>query len=293
MTTEATLRDLERTAALLEGRLAGAERDAAIARVEADEDLREVLADLIRFRAAGAADTAPALAPRPAWHRRARRLVLPFAAAAAIAVVVLLPGRDGQLPAGWYEHAWDVTRGSSARSPGTGTDSCDGRDSPDTGNASFRLGIRLQELSTAIAAGDSAGAAIVGCRLSVSVGRLGGMELAVVEVRDLGQGSAGARNLLPRLAAIDRAIGSHRAVDPSAFALGKWAAAGRLAAMAGDADAVPPASPELREQAQRLSRGDADRTLAFAQLQDALASDDGVARGSKLAKAFDDWIDRF
>ena len=56
MISEVTLRDLERMTALAEGRLTGAERAAAMARVEADEDLREVFADLVRYCAAVAVD---------------------------------------------------------------------------------------------------------------------------------------------------------------------------------------------------------------------------------------------
>jgi hypothetical protein len=42
---------LELIPALLEGTLSGVERDTAIGRIEGDDGLREVFADLMRFRA--------------------------------------------------------------------------------------------------------------------------------------------------------------------------------------------------------------------------------------------------
>jgi len=300
MTAPATVTDLERIAALVEGRLAGAERDTVMASVEADEGLREVLADLVRFRAADAAAISP---PHSASYRRPWRLVLPLAAAAAIAAVLLLPRRDGwtrplavdrltpaigsptlSLPTGWYEHAWDVPRGG-------------GDSSTYPGDASFRLGVRLQDLAAAVAAGHRADGASVGKGLEVLVARQPGMQPEAVEVaaavRDFVSGAADATTLVPRLAAVDFRIAENRNVDSTAFALGKWAAAGRLAAMAGGSHTIPAAPPALLEQAERLSRSDAERARAFATLRDALANENRGASAAALAKAFAGWIDRF
>ncbi len=275
--------DLELIAALADGRLSGGERNRALERIEADEGLREVLAETLRFREeeARAEGTVSAL---PSRGGPSRGWLLSAAAAAALAAVALVwwrpgaggkaldvawlgeelaaPGLGERLAGGWYEQGWSVTRGPAPEAEAAGA------------VIPFRVGVRAMDLEAALRGGRSADAALLTERLQAL---LASVELAEPQSRSyaeargaLGAGDAAGALELARVA--DRLNSDHPGFDAAAYELGKWAEAGRLAATAGNEDLLrsrrfrrgldaalerglgPGAEPAVRELREGLGR---------------------------------------
>jgi hypothetical protein len=304
-----TPEDLELVAALLDGCLDTDERHRAIARIEADEPLREVLADTLRFREEGDRATGGSSVSRGPW--RSGRWGWAAAAAAAVlalAVVWRLPEREptfavaelgrelaepsleAELTGAWYEQTWSVTRGPAPEALAPGA------------VIPFRLGVRAMDLEAALQAGRSEDAVLLTRRLEGLLGEVEGTEpqlRAYAEVRARLQPPAMAADE-PRDLGLRRAMPGHRTGSLEAarladrlnaehpgfdgYGLGKWAEAGRLAALSGNAMLLRSRSFRLGLE-QALEGGpDARGAAALQRLQSALLSDprtidmDSVAR---------------
>lgn len=245
--TGAEERDLELVAALVDGRLRGSERAQALERIEANEALREVLAEVLRFREEEEARASGgSVAPwRPATARR--WLVPAAAAAAALATVAILwwrprggpaafdvawlggglatPALGERLAEGWYEQGWSVTRGPAPEAEARGA------------VVPFRIGVRALDLEAALRAGRRSDAEVLTQRLEAL---LAVVELsepqrrAYSEVRTALAAPEGAASALELARLADRLNADHPDLDAAAYELGKWAEAGRLAALAGN-----------------------------------------------------------
>lgn len=240
----------ERLAALLDGRLRGAERDALLARLAgSDEDLaafadaavvqRELEAE---DEAAGTPGVLPLRRPEQALRRMDRRwlAIAAVVAAAALApfawrasqpgavtepaqAVALLQTPLGGLPAGWLDApAWAVTRGAGGVA--------------DDGGTAARLGAYVVDLELAIRARDADATALLARRAAQmlteasTAGTLAARHFTALADR----AGAPAAELLPVLA--DGSDAAAQAGDADRFALGAWAEAARLAAARRDAE---------------------------------------------------------
>jgi hypothetical protein len=238
--------DPERMAALLDGRLRGAERDELLARLaDRDDDLALFAEASAIQRALEAEDGAagvPGVTPLRPASRPARR-VNPrwLALAAVLAGVTLLPlawraSRGGAirepsqavallenpaagLPAGWDERPWSQTRGGG------------GPIGPPEARAA-RVGAYAVDIELAIRAGDVeqrqilAGNAAAVLSAEIGIASKGFQELAASTETDQDV-------LLSQLE--DATNYAAISVDPDMLALGAWAEAARFAAMRQDA----------------------------------------------------------
>lgn len=232
--------DLEELAAFVDGRLSGEGRARVLKLLAESEEAYEVFAETVRFQAEErAAEEEVAAARFPVW----RRVAVPLAAAAALALLIATPlmrslrapepprlaaaelvalfaaqsdltaalGRD------WDQRTWSVTRGAAARLV-----------EPEL---AFRLGVRTVDVKLALLLGDPQHAA----RLSAEMLELlGGVELsqAVAAQYAALRSRVAAGEAPDRLAdgasraegALQELLGSPR------FSFGQWCAAAELAA---------------------------------------------------------------
>jgi len=256
-------------AALIDGRLKGAERDAALARLAASPDDLEIVADAVAVAVADELDEP--LDIRDAMARRGRRpaLVKWLAVAAAILFAVVLPmtmnrgaapgvnfasllsGRVALAP-GWEQHSWSATRGAS------------------DGMTERARAVRAGALTSAIDVAAARGGDSVTARLAAQMAALfvdvPGAGSVVTTYRDIAS-----RNTPP---APERLRDARRAtrdvVSQPAFDNGAWLEVARVAAL--DHDSAFFAASESREQLGRLERetaGDArarDEVLSVGRL---------------------------
>ncbi|MDX1502006.1 MAG: zf-HC2 domain-containing protein [Thermoanaerobaculia bacterium] len=250
--TPASCPDLESLAALLDGRLHGAERERVVAHLDSCEACYEVFVESGRALAEegkeGGGEGGTVLRPaRDRWGRGGRRLAAAvLAAAATVAVAIGILGRTGgsaasdavalqralaviaagpEAVAG--REAWSALRSGQALA---GVNSA---------QRAFRLGVLSAELEVVLRAGDrEAGEPLV----REIVALLRPFELSQIEVEQY-------RRLLEELesdgpleplveraretaATLPEAVGE----EAGLYLLGLWAEAGRLAAAAGDDD---------------------------------------------------------
>jgi hypothetical protein len=315
---------LEDVAALADGRLDGAARDRVAAHLGECAKCYRFFADVAavarpdaleppaaRRQIAGEPPAAGArvLRPGPGRWRRTALAGAALAAAAALALLVWRPSSDLLAPgsqatvesltagldpaaaapvlaATWQGHEWPEVRGS-ASAPGA-----------DEARA-FRVGVRVAELDVALAAGDRALAVALAADLRR---RLAAVELAEPLVAFYGDDGVTGR--LAAGAATADVLALHRRadalladgegsaggfVDPSAYALGKWAGAARLAAASGDAVFF------MRRGSRRLLHeiGDSEPPAEVAARLEVLqqAIDDGAGgRLPEIARTLDELI---
>ncbi|HEX4953844.1 MAG TPA: hypothetical protein VF017_10675 [Thermoanaerobaculia bacterium] len=237
MSTETSVsrEDLELIAAVLDGRLSGKARSAALERIEADEALREVFAESARFL--GEEEATSGLADPPAAQATTVhfwKVALPIAIAATLAAVLITWPRDwtarpaadyakklagvGELPEDWNALPGQ-TRGDGAA-------------------CSFRLGVDIVQLELALGTRDPARAADLARRVDsalksdefpfASEARTLAAQLVeeLKTVEDL-------EPLLSTTMRLDSELTKDQSIDRLHYALGKWAEAGRLAAKLG------------------------------------------------------------
>ena len=238
MTSESTYRPpsdrLDRTklAAFIDGRLAGAERDAVLTRVAASPTDLEIVADALAVAAEldeDVTDIQRAAARRALKRPRATTWV---AIAAAIVVVATVPlmsrmtrsGVDGYasllvnrspLGEGWEAHSWSATRGAN--------------DGISERVRAVRVGALTSTLDVAAAMRDSAALQIAG-QIAALLDDVSGASSAVAAYRDVAKGGA-----LPSIAQLREARNqARRMVTPNAFDDGAWLEAARIAASEHD-----------------------------------------------------------
>src|SRR5215510_7918550 len=159
--------DLELLAALMDGRLSGAERARAVKMLaESDDEVLEAFANAVRDQSVEDAKIVPIHLSR---RRRQWKVIVPVAAAAALAIVMVprLTGRHGNMPsaalyatditrdlrladglaAGWEAHGWAVTRGAGepTGTPGANVEL----------KYVFRLGVQTVDLQVALRSRDT------------------------------------------------------------------------------------------------------------------------------------------
>ena len=258
------------------------------------------------------------LVPPPGRFRRALPLLAALAAAAGIALFVWTPagdwilghrGREAavadltaslptgdaalqrSLATGFDRHDWSTVRGTSA--PLTPRQ-----------ESTFRLGVRVAELDVALRTGDAETARLLTYRIetlldeSLDLPSLSGYFAGPGSIRDGLAGGAASSTLLALDAEADELLipGPGRddpgPVDGTIYALGKWAAAGQLAAAAGDLDWFSAAGP--RRQLRRLAKADLPADLARPVAVVAETLDDGPTTADlpRLRDALTQLVDR-
>ncbi len=290
--------DLELIAAVLDGRLSGKARATALARIEADEAMREVFAESARFLAED--DEMTTVPTGRLFQPRFWKVAIPIAAAATLAAVLL--GRPGDwqtrqasayadrlaeakvLPRGWY--------GSTDRGGGQTT-------------SSFGLGIDLLQLQVALLKGD----------LETAQHRVGQIKHALDDDLPFAQGmgdklgatcEAGPKfsvaACLRETRELDRSLtkdsrSKDPRIDPLYYALGKWAEAGRLAAKLEHLEVFDWTFRSVARKALKTPEPDKENPVLPKEVREPLGSIESILRGPlgktelpKLEGAFDQLI---
>lgn len=243
MNLSASSSDLELIAAFLDGRLQGEEKARAIRLLADSEPARETFANALRSQS-GVVDQniLPFRAPRPRYWK----VVIPLAAAAALAITVSPSLRSRQEPsefaardlavllvdnplvgqrlgAGWEQRSMGPTRRGAASAGVRRLDSV-------APALTFRLGVRSVDLQLALANGDTAVARRLDGEIEEMLRSIGFADVPLASYAELGSGLATA----PREQSIERASSAERELsellNSSAFSVGKWVAAAELAA---------------------------------------------------------------
>lgn len=238
--------DLDLIAAFIDGRLAPAERARAMQLLARDEAAFEVFADALRVQASES-DTKVVPIDRLRSRRSLNRwtVIVPAAAAAVLLIAVLprlqtgnngvaaAPGAAaivaqlGQQPAGlrgiagpgWEQRDWSVTRG------GTSSLAESARD--------FRLGVRALDLQVALGTEDRQLADRLTAEMLGWITAIQFSEPVAAKYTDLRARLATTDPHDRLVTGASDAEGSlAQLVDPFWFGLGKWSAAGELAARA-------------------------------------------------------------
>ena len=246
--------DPDLVAAFIDGRLSGAERERVVRLLAESEEAFEIYADAVRARADLDADAIiplpiPDPTPDPVPIRRPRWLTAgaPLAAAAALLIAVLprvvpnpaatfamradaiaqpLTGRPQlamALRSGLDEPRWSATRGG----PSTFVET----------TAALRLGTHATDLQVALAVEDRERAARLAAEMLELLDSVVLSDVARVEYRDLRDSiTAGASitSIDAAAAAADEHLGDF--LKSRWYGMGKWLAAGELAARAHSAD---------------------------------------------------------
>jgi len=243
--------DVELLAAFIDGRLSGEERARAVKMLADSDEALELFASTLREQQASDVKSDVKVVPIATARRwRQWRVMLPVAAAAAIAVVMVPrmmgPGKSGALANqyameltqdprfagalrdGWEARGWSVNRGAR-ETPGTSR-----AGSPAESKLAFRLGVRTLDLQVALRRGDTA---LAGRLTSEILETLGGVVFSDPV-------AANYTELKSRLStdpvarSIERASSAERdlsdLVGSPSFAFGQWVAAADLAAQAHD-----------------------------------------------------------
>ena len=156
--------ELELIAGLIDGRLAGEDRARAMKLLANSDEALELFALALRQRHEMPDVGVVPIASRRRWPQW--KLVVPIAAAAALAIVVLPTLRDrgasppsareyamelgqdprfvNELPKGWEQRAWAGTRGAGSNREASAS------------TLAFRLGVRSVDLQVALQRGDTA-----------------------------------------------------------------------------------------------------------------------------------------
>ena len=243
--------DPDLVAAFIDGRLSGAERDRVVRLLAESEAAFEIYADALRAQAELNVDPPiPLPAPRPVRSRRPLWVTagVPLAAAAALLIAVLpavqsrrdnatftmsaeriaqpltgQPQLASALRSALDETRWSVTRGGSS----TLVDSI----------AALRLGVRATELQVALVVEDRERAARAAAAMVELFDSVNLSDASSAEYREL-------RNRITNGDSIGSIIGAAATADDNLrgflnsrwYGLGKWLAAGELAARTHSAD---------------------------------------------------------
>lgn len=242
--------DPETLAALLDGRLTGERREAALAALASDEAAYEAYVDAVavtrELEAEGEGDDEEDDGPvrsirtAPSWWRRYG--TRQFLVAAGLAALVVLPyaiyrsqdveegpawvteswtGSAAGIPAGWNTAPWGARR------------SVRGALTPEA--RATRVGARLVDLEVSLRAGDSARAAAFATEVADLLDSLPAAGPAVGVYRNIAERASAPRDELDPLLARGRAAAVHL-LDEDRLRVGAWLEAARLAAAERDAD---------------------------------------------------------
>jgi hypothetical protein len=238
---ESTHPSPELLASFVDGRLAGEERRAMVAHLDACPDCYEVFAETVRFlgeeEPRGHVLRPPRLAAKR-WPRWAAAAAAVVAVAIAVAVLRMEPERELMLASSALVAAIEVPEGVGVA--GALWDGWPGGERSFAGSAtraestSFRTGVRLVDLRAAAEAreADAARRALRGLTGTLeSAGLVEDLEEPLDDAR-----RAAERGRLDALesAAAELEAGAEELLDPFHLAFGKWAEAGRLAAAVAD-----------------------------------------------------------
>ena len=243
--------DPDLVAAFIDGRLSGAERDRVVRLLAESEAAFEIYADALRAHAELNRDAPiPFPAPRHEPSPRPRWLTagVPLAAAAALLIAVLptvqsrranatfemsaeriaqpltgQPQLASALRSALDEPRWSVTRGGGS----TFVDS----------TAALRLGVRATDLRVALAVGDRERAARTAAEMVELLGSVDLSDAAVAEYGNLGKRITDGDSIGSIIGAAASADSSLREfLGTRWYGVGKWLAAGELAAKTHSAD---------------------------------------------------------
>jgi hypothetical protein len=237
--------DLELIAALLDGRLSGAERERAIKLLADSDEALKVFAGALR-QGGDRSHRDDRVVPIPAAHRRSAWKIAVAAAVLAIAIVPSMLRRKPQatlghqyvvlletnprfitgLPANWHQQSWSVTRGPALHLAGTQTPGS----TSDSKNA-FRVGLRSLDLEIALRRADRARAGQLTDELADLLRRsVAVSESAVDSYMQLKSriGTDSIADLLVRSGTIEREL--HDMMASPSFDFGQWVGAADVAA---------------------------------------------------------------
>lgn len=300
-------RDDERLSALLEGRVAGRQRDELLARLAASDDDYAVFTDtaaVLRALEEEDARASPWRGPYPAfmgtvrsgWRSPARRRAMAGAATAVSVILALLlarpwhPSRTYEplqlavlaVPAGQEVPQSLTTRAPGDASRGNGPAGVTERDA-----RAVRAGWMLVDLSVAAQAGDAAQTRLLARRMSdlFAPGASPGTPLKQIEARAGAPGDS----LAPLLQlATDRLATD---LGREALEVGAWAEAAFLAAHGrNEAFFRDGAGKAMLRRAARLARGDPAAEAAVARVHGALPAQ-GPPRWEPLRDGLDALLD--
>jgi len=277
--------DIELLAALIDGRLSGAERERALKILATSDEALELFAHSLHEQSAADATVIPIRSARR-WARW--QVVVPAAAAAAL-VFAMLPkltgssvagtdyaaqlARDprfaGSLRDGWDQRGWSENRGAA-----------DNRTAPEPRFA-FRLGVRTVDLQVALHAGDKALASRLVDDISQTLDGIKFTDVVAAKYNELKSRLASS----PTAASIESATDAERDMgklfESLPFKFGQWVAAADLAAQARDASFFQ------SKDGTKLVRATMQWSLDADDVRDLQAIDARLAQGSD-DRAFDD-----
>ena len=319
MTTAGTHPDLESLSALIDGRLAGAERAQMIEHLARCEDCFEVVAETGEVQEelkealeaeetslpGGAFDPGPprrAVPDNVVLHPSAWKRWAPAAAALAATLVVAVfgawqvgwllgPDLSVQTLAGRLEGSaarldtgdWTAHGWPVARGEGT---------SLEARKAAFGAGVYAVDLQLALRLGnreratDSAEELVKKLRGSVEIGPLrGDYEVLVLEAL---QGDEPLAEIAERAAAVEDKV--MPLINELYYELGKWAETGRLAALAGDRDTLRSRSLRGALKDFRKAGLDEDVTARLGEIRERLRGDLSDAELEGLVNDFQSLI---
>lgn len=302
--------DLELLAAFVDGRLSGEERAQMTAHLAACEDCYETFAETVRIREELGEAEAEAPVPEavpdrperpetgkiltfPRW-RRYLPAAAPAAAAAVLALLVWSPWRldfsvesltaglgdpSSKLGKDWTEHRWPAFRGGPY-------------ENLSEQQLALRIGVRVVELEVALAADDLTTATSLANELpylwkATEFGEFNSLNYEAIHKRLLEGETAGVLDKSRRAADdADDFVG-----DSAPYLLGKWAAAGRLAAAAGNRDYFR--RREVRALPRRLDLAELPEGVVqgVREAEQLMQGDLGERDFEKLRAAFDQIID--
>jgi len=228
--------DLELLAALIDGRLSGAERERALKLLATSDEALELFAHSLHEQRATEVPVVP-IRSAPRWRRW--QVVVPIIAAAGLAFVLLptIRGSNGRAPStqyavqlesdprfagalreGWDQHGWSVTRGAN-----------DNQSAVEPRFA-FRLGVRSVDVQVAVRQGNSAVASSVVDDIARTLDGIKFADLVAAKYAELKThlASEPADRLATRAANAELEMSDFLKL-PS-FAFGQWVAAADLAA---------------------------------------------------------------
>jgi hypothetical protein len=280
---ESTHPSPELLASFVDGRLAGEERRAMVAHLDACPDCYEVFAETVRFQGEeeprGQVLRPPRLAAKR-WQRwaAAAAAVVAVAIAVAIALPVLRmePERDLFLASGTLVAGIEVPEGAGLAGtlwparPGGGPSF--GGEQPHEGDPLW-TGVRLVDLRAAVRAGDEEAARVAADRLVKELEAAGVAAELEEPIQDAWEAAERGRLEALENAAAELEAGVEEVLDPFQLAFGKWAEAGRLAAAVGDRGFFR--SPEFKGFREELEARELSETAAVVLRQiDALTRGD-------------------
>jgi len=228
--------DIELLAALIDGRLSGAERERALKLLATSDEALELFAHSLHEQRASDAKVVPIQSARR-W--RQWKVVVPIVAAAGLGFVLLprLTGSTGRaasiqyavqlesdprfggaLRQGWDQHGWSVTRGAN-----------DTQTAPEPRFA-FRLGVRSVDLQVAVRKGNAAAASNVVDDISQTLDGIKFTDPIAAKYAELKAhlGSESGDRLVER--AENAEIEMSGFFKSPSFSLGQWVGAADLAA---------------------------------------------------------------